>query len=99
MRGVTRTLQRRLQHFDIHQTDTTLTVEEVRAAVSKELKGPGHLLGYRAMYYKIRQEHNLNAPRNLIHALMYDIDPEGLEARCPVGKKKEKKGAFCYERN
>ena len=90
----TRTLQRRLQHFDIHQTDTTLTVEEVRAAVSKELKGPGHLLGYRAMYHKIRQEHNLNAPRNLIHALMYDIDPEGLEARCPVGKKKGEKGHF-----
>ena len=90
----TRTLQRRLQHFDIHQTDTTLTVEEVRAAVSKELKGPGHLLGYRAMYHKIRQEHNLNAPRNLIHALMYDIDPEGLEARCPVGKKKREKGHF-----
>ena len=45
----TRTLQRKLQHFDIHQTDTTLTVEEVRAAVSKELKGPRHLLGYRAI--------------------------------------------------
>ena len=60
----------------------------------KSLEGPGKLLGYRAMYHKIRQEHNLNAPRNLIHDLMYDLDPEGLEARCLMGEKKREKGHF-----
>ena len=89
-----RTLVQRLQHYDIHLTDQTVTVEEVRAAVSKELEGPGKLIGYRAMYHKIRQEHNLNAPRNLVHALMYDLDSEGLEARFPMGKKRREKGHF-----
>ena len=86
-----RTLDRRLQHYDIHLTDQIVTVKEVRAAVSKELEGPGELIGYRAMYHKIRQEHNLNAPRNLVHALMYDLDPEGLEARFLWERKEEKR--------
>ena len=86
-----RTLDRRLQHYDIHLTDRTVTVEEVRAAVSKELEGHGKFIGYRAMYHKIRQEHNLNAPRNLVHALMYDLDPEGLEARFLWERKEEKR--------
>jgi hypothetical protein len=31
-------------------------------------------------------EHNLNVPRNLVHAMMYGLDPEGLEARQPTDK-------------
>jgi hypothetical protein len=89
-----RTLDRRLQYFDIYQTDRTVSVEDVRAAVSKELEGPGQLVGYRAMYHKIRQGHNLNAPRNLVHAVMYDLDPEGLESRQPMKRQRREKGHF-----
>ena len=46
------------------------------------------------MYHKIRQEHKHNAPRNLVHALMYDLDPERFEAWFLMGKKKERKGHF-----
>ena len=46
------------------------------------------------MYCKIRQGHNLNAPRNLVHAMMYDLNPEGLEARKPAGKHRREKGHF-----
>ena len=81
-----RTLDRRMRHFDIHYTNTDVTVEEVKSAVRKELDGPGKLLGYRAMHNKIRQEYLLNVPRNLVHAVMFDLDPEGLEARCPTVK-------------
>ena len=78
-----RTLDRRLRHFGIRYTNTDVTVAEVKSAVRKELGGPGKRLGYRAMHNKIRKEYLLNVPRNLVHAVMFDLDQEGLEARCP----------------
>ena len=89
-----RTLDRRMRHFDIRYTNTDVTVEEVKSAVRKELDGPGKLLGYRAMHNKLRQEYLLNVPRNLVHAVMFDLDPEGLESRCPTVKKGKAKGHF-----
>lgn len=71
-----RTLDRRLRYFDIYYND-------------KELEGPGKLHGYRAMHKKIRQVHQLDVPRDLVHAVMYELDPEGLENRA-VGTKKRK---------
>ena len=44
-----RTLDRRLRHFQIFYTDKTVSVEDIRTAVGKELKAPVNLLGYRAM--------------------------------------------------
>ena len=72
-----RTLDRRLRWFDIYRTDPTVTEEALRTAVTEELDGPGKLLGYRAMTNKIRQEHNLKVPRRVVHAMMYDVNPEG----------------------
>lgn len=89
-----RTLDRRLRAFDIYFTDKNISVEQVQDAVRKELDGPGKLLGYRAMQNKLRQEHGLNVPRDLVHDVMYDLDDEGLAARCPVRKQKKKKGHF-----
>ena len=68
-----------------------VTVDDVRQTVAEEMDGPGKLLGYRVMQKRIRQEHELNVPRDMVHAAMqcviYDLDPEGLEARS-VGSKK-----------
>ena len=90
-----RTLDRRLRYFDIYYHDKNVSVDKVKEAVKKELDGPGKLLGYREMYHKVRQDHELKVPRDLVHAAMYDLDPKGLEARGPVGKKKAKtKGSF-----
>ena len=90
-----RTVDRRLRHFDIQYNDKNVSVEEVKDVVKKELDGPGKLLGYRAMHRKVRQVHDLNVPRDLVHAAMYDLDPKSLEARGPVGKKKTiPKGSF-----
>ena len=66
----------------------------MRQAIAEEMDGPGKLLGYRAMQKKIRQEHELNVPRDLVHAVMYDLDPEGLEARSVGEKKRKPKGHF-----
>jgi len=66
----------------------------VKDAVRKELDGPGKLLRYRAMQNRLRQEHDLLVPRDLVHAVMFDLDEEGLAARCPIGKKGKRKGHF-----
>ena len=50
-----RTLDRRLRHFGVYYNDSTVSVDEVKEAVKKELEGPGKLLGYRGMHKKIRQ--------------------------------------------
>lgn len=89
-----RTLDRRLNYFEIRRTDTNVSVEEVKEAVEKEIDGPGQLLGYRAMYNKIRQKYHLNVPRNLVHAVMFDVDPEGLASRDPTARKRKIKGNF-----
>ena len=63
-------LDRRLCHFNINYIDENVSVDEVRDAVATELRGPGKLLSYRAMHKKVRQEHGLNVPRDLVHAVM-----------------------------
>ena len=89
------TLDRRMREFGIFRTDTTVTEDELRAAVKEELDGPAKLLGYRAMTNKIRQQHNLKVPRRVVHAMMYDFDPKGLEARAFANRKKPHvKGKF-----
>ena len=90
-----RTLDRRLRWFDIYRTDPTVTQEALRTAVTEELDGPGKLFGYRAMTNKIRQEHNLKVPRRVVHAMMYDVNPEGLQQRALENRKKARvKGRF-----
>ncbi|KAK3749360.1 hypothetical protein QZH41_001510 [Actinostola sp. cb2023] len=90
-----RTLDRRLRHFEIYFNDAGISVDDVKKAVETELKGPGKLLGYRAMHKKIRQEHGLNVTRDQVYDVMSELDPEGLEARSGIGgKKKRKKGNF-----
>ena len=90
-----RTLDRRLRYFDIFYNDQSVEVDDVKAAVENELKGPGKLLGHRAMHRKIRQEYGINVTRDQVYNVMSDLDPEGLEARGGIGaKKKGEKGTF-----
>jgi hypothetical protein len=89
-----RSLDRRLRHFNIYYQDRNVTVAEVRHAVENELEGPGKLLGYRALHKKIRQQCHLRVPRDVVHAAMYNVDPEGLENRAPRFKRKKQKGHF-----
>ena len=50
------------------------------------------LLG--AMHHKIRQVHGLNVTRDQVYAAITDVDPDGLENRKPILKKKKKKSTF-----
>ncbi len=89
-----RSLDRRLREFNIFFTDREVSVDQVKEAVQKEIQGPGQLLGYRAMQNKIRQVHGLNVPHDLVYAVMYGIDAEGLEARCPDKRSARRKGTL-----
>ena len=88
------TLDRRLRHFDISYINKATTVDEIRTAVEKELEGPGKLLGYRAMNHKLRTEHHVCAPRNLVAEIVWDMDPEGVELRSVKKRKKIPKKPF-----
>ena len=88
------TLSRRPRFLNIYRHDKNVTVDEVTEAVKKACGGLGQLLGYRAMYHKIRQVHVLNATKDQTYAAMTDIDPEGLENRKPILKKKKTKSTF-----
>ena len=93
-----RSLDRRLRCFEIYynnRINPEVSVEEDKDAVKKELESLGRLLGYRVMHKKARQEYNLHVTRDALYNVMYDLDPEGLEARGGIGvKKKRKKGNF-----
>ena len=89
-----RTLDRGLRHYRIRYINYNVKIDEGRTAVKEELEGPGHLLGYRAMMQKIRQQHNLKVPRQFVHTVMQEIDDKGLHNRQPGAKKKEPKGHF-----
>ena len=41
------TLDRRLNYFEIHYTDRSVSIDEIKTAVEKQLQEPGKLLGYR----------------------------------------------------
>lgn len=90
-----RTLDRRLRKFGIYYIDmVNTTMEDVRSVVKKELDGPGRQLGYRALRQKIRQKYAMKIPRDAIHNIMYEIDPDMLNERRPGTKKERKRKNF-----
>ena len=86
-------MSRKLAYFDIKYIEYNTDLKEVEAAVQSELQGPDKLLGYRSMQRKIREQHQLAVPRNGVYDLMNELDPDGLERRGSVGKRKHKRGA------
>ena len=70
-----RTLDKRVQYFNMRYTDADVAVDEVEEAITQEIEGPGRIPGYRAMQEKLRQVYNLRVPRDLVHAVMYNMDP------------------------
>ena len=84
-----RTLDRRLRHFDIFYNDKSVEVEDVQTAVGNELKGPGKLLGYRAMHRKLRQEYGINVTRDQVYNVMTELDQRVLKHAAVSGRRKK----------
>ena len=87
-------LSRRLRYFDIKYINYETPLNAVTDAVSKELNGPGRCLGYRALNQKLRNEHNIKVPRHLVHNVLKELDPEGLENRALKKKLRNQKFHF-----
>ena len=85
-------LKRRLAFFGINYVRYDIDIEEVENALKEEMEGLGQLLGYRAMQRKVREQHQLPVPRNLVYDVMKMVDPEGMERRANVGIKKRRRG-------
>ena len=83
------TSDRRLRYFDISYIHYGTSLETVQAAVQKELNRPG--LDYRALNQKMRMQHEVQVPRNIVHKMLQNEDPEGLEFRRASSKKTERK--------
>ena len=77
--------------FGIRYIDYTTSIGAVSEAVQQELNGPGKLLGYRALNQKLRTEHEIKVPRHLVHTVLADLDPAGLDARRLQNKGKKPK--------
>ncbi len=91
------TLSRRLRHFGIKYINYETPLEAVTDAVSKELNGLGRCLGYRALNQKLRNEHNSKVPRHLVHNVLAELNPEGLDSRAVNKKIKKRKAPFSSE--
>ena len=89
-----RTLDRRPRFFDISYIHYNTLLEAVQATLQTEWNGPRKLLSYRILNQKLRMQHEVQVPRNLVHKMLQNEDPEGLELRCPSSKKKERKRLF-----
>ena len=51
-------------------------------------------MGYRALNQKLRTEHDIKVPRHLVHNVLADLDPAGLDARRLQNKGKKRKYHF-----
>ena len=83
-----RTLSRRLSYFNIKYSDYDVDIDRLKEVINMEMEGPGCLLGYRALQQKVREVHGLNVPRDLVYAVMMEVNPQGLEERGGVGRPK-----------
>ena len=63
-----RTLCRRLGYFDIKYQDYDTDPNDLHRVFEEEMKGPGKLLGYRALHKTIREIHGLKVRRDLVYA-------------------------------
>ena len=88
------TLNRRLRFFKIYCHDKNVTEDEVTETIKKECEGRRQLLGYHAMYHKIRQVHGLNFRRDQVYTAMTNVHPEGLEIECPYSRIRKTKSTF-----
>ena len=72
-----RTLLNRLKEYGLSQRNCEIDEALLREHISKELEGPGRLLGYRAMWRKLHLKYGINVPQSSVEMLLREMDPEG----------------------
>ncbi|XP_055958587.1 uncharacterized protein LOC130013713 [Patella vulgata] len=86
------TLSRRLAYFGIKYVNYQVGIDHVVAAIEEELQGPGKLLGYRLLHKKIRVNHKLAVPRQLVYDILTSNHDDLLEKRAPKIKRRKRGG-------
>ena len=59
------------------------SLETVQGTIQKELNRPVKLPGYQTLNRKMTMQHEVQVPRYLVHKMLQNEDPEGLEFRRP----------------
>ena len=76
-----RTLLNRLKEYGLSRRNCEIDEAILREHISRELEGPGNLLGYRAMWRKLHLKYDINVPRSSVEILLREMDPEGTRLR------------------
>ncbi|XP_019859117.1 PREDICTED: uncharacterized protein LOC109587312 [Amphimedon queenslandica] len=77
-----RQIQRILKHNNLNKRPREeSSLHSIALVILEELKGPGSLLGYRAMCNRLRNQHQLTVKRSTVMALLASLDPEGTAQR------------------
>ena len=76
-----RTLLNKLKEYGLSRRTYNANEEQVRQCIQRELDGSGQLLGYRAMWRRLRSKYNINVRRVMGQSLLKEMDPEGKKLR------------------
>ena len=74
-------LQRILACRGLRRGHTTSDIDDVLQAVETDLSGSGRIVGYRGMWQRLRQDHNLVIGKETVRHVLRIVDPEGVERR------------------
>lgn len=77
-----RTLKRLLKTLGLKRKNIIESpMNQVVAAILKELEGPGKNIGYRAMHLRLKSKYNLIVKQTTVLKCLWRIDPNGVERR------------------
>ena len=76
-----RQLKRILARRGLRRRNNTSDVDTVLKAVETELNGSGRIVGYRGMWQRLQQDHNLVIGKETVRHVLRIVDPEGVEQR------------------
>lgn len=76
-----RTLKSILSQAGLYRRKNYSSPNAVINAIRLELRGPGHLFGYRTMWQVLKQKYNLRVRRDDVMNLLRELNPRGCERR------------------
>lgn len=76
-----RQLKRILRRKGLTRRQNYSDPAEVVAAVERELRGSGRLIGYRQMHQGLRTDYGLVVDRETVRTILKTLDPDGVERR------------------
>ena len=76
-----RTLFNRLKKYGLRRRGCEGDVNLIWELIRRELDGCGSLLGYRAVWKRLRSKYGIEVPRLIVQKLLKELDPEGSKHR------------------